>query len=186
MSSRWEIPPYPDAGTRTPGPVYRAVGIALSAWEDFELNLPRLLGAFTEVPAIKAIHDPSYTDAPRFVDRINVVEHAAETYFKRHCNQALESEFAHLASEAVLASRRRNDIAHGVVRSTINIKAYRREEYLLAPATYKAARFDEHGFPAFLYSSEIILSFARGFRSMQDPAMTLCVKVVRARAGLPY
>ena len=121
MSSRWNIPPWPKRGTRSADPVYRAVGVALSAWEELELNLPRLLGAFTNTPPFKAVHDPRYAAASKFIDRIAIVEFAAESYFLRHCNQELEARFHDLIKEAALASRRRNDIAHGVVKTTTNI-----------------------------------------------------------------
>lgn len=186
MSSRWNIPPWPERGTRSADPVYRAVGVALSAWEGLELNLPRLLGAFTNTPAFKVIHDPRYAAASKFIDRIAIVKLAVEDYFLRYCNQKLEGRFHELIKEATLASRRRNDIAHGVVKTTMNIKSYRREEFLLMPSTYKAAHFDEYGFPAFLYNSQIILDFAGRFQSLCLPAMELCVALARARAGLPY
>lgn len=86
---------------------------------------------------------------------------ASARHFIAHPNQAAEGDFDVLMREAVAASARRNDIAHGIVmqvndighfRNQIPVNLLRREHHALIPPLYLLRKHVD-GLPTFAYRS---------------------------------
>lgn len=105
VAERWDVPPHPRQGNKRPDPIYRAVGLALSRWEELEFNLVKLLGVFLGITPLEATRRASYADAPRFVDRLTVIDNAASAFFIKHCDQDFEGDYEKLNRNATFASR---------------------------------------------------------------------------------
>jgi hypothetical protein len=171
MADPWDIPPLPKRGDLSAQITWAAVGKALTEWEELELYLARVYAVFIGLTPFNAIQEATYKDAAIFRERANVIERAAESYFAKHPCQDIEGDFEALMREARNLAQRRNDIAHGVVKlvwmsefADIVDTDDLRQEYLLAPAAYRAKQFDWVRTPTYLYSSIEILRFAEAFR----------------------
>jgi hypothetical protein len=174
MSEPWGIPPFPQHGDPSPEITWAAVGRALSDWEErVELHFARLYARILSIPPAEAIFRPAYKDAPNFSDRASIIERAAEHDSILRPDQDQESMFKNAMSLARNLAKRRNDIAHGVVRfhwqiDKSSLEAVEINEYMLTPATYRAKMFDAATRPAYLFSSIEINYFAEQFRFLGE------------------
>jgi hypothetical protein len=112
----WDITPFSGHGDKFPNTTYEAVGRALSAWEELEVNLSHLFGVFSGKDPLSTETYASYGEERIFVQRADMLERLASSYFIIKPNQNLEGDFCHLICDTRCFSARRNDIAHGVVR----------------------------------------------------------------------
>ncbi len=172
MPSCWDIPPFPEHGDPSAEITWAAVGRALTEWKELELYLVRLYAKTIGVKPIEAISRREYLDAFKFHGRAGVIEEAIKWSVKRP-DQASEDLSKRVLDEAREAAKRRNDIAHGVVRlhwqrDKTLAQAIDLNEYMLTPASYNAKKFDSGmAEPAFLYGSVEIGRFADAFKSFR-------------------
>src|SRR5262249_38067236 len=134
----WDIPDAPESGDATNDITFRAVGAALSTWEWFEGNLSLafsylLEGDYGNVAAIRA-----YGSVETFRGRANMIEEAAEVYFKRATDAQLRSSIEQLLKKSRNLCARRNEIAHGIVCPYFIPQNGKNERkgYVLLPAYY--------------------------------------------------
>jgi hypothetical protein len=177
MSKPWDIP-VPGAEDPTPDPVYLAVGKALSAWEELEVEVAGLFAIFIGAPRTSLEAYAAYASALGFSGRSGLVEKASDQFFVRRPAQDHEATLDNLLCHLRGWSLRRNDIAHGVVREHYRIRtghsASSRTVYYLVPANYMRKRFrSDYDAPRYMYSSENIEEFRRAFRSLVQPVSDL-------------
>jgi len=105
-------------GTLPPGDddphlVYIAVGKSIHRWEQMEETLARLaLKLSGQSDGIENL--PGFGKANgTFVRRISALGQAAQSYFAKHPDQALEGEFGAIVTEVNSLSIERHRIAHG-------------------------------------------------------------------------
>jgi hypothetical protein len=183
-AGRWDVPPHPRQGNKRPDPIYRAVGVALSRWEELEFTLAKLLGVFLGITPLQATRHISYSDAPRFVDRLTVIDNAASAFFRKHCDQSFEGDCGKLNQDSTSAFWRRNDIAHGIVTEIWHRTSPYTTEYCLLPPNHRQSRFESNGSPVYAYNSKIILQFAAGFLDLGNDARRLHSRLA-SRHGAP-
>lgn len=114
MANPWDLPPIPSEGDATMELTYAGVGFVMSHWENVEVTLSHLYSHFVgkEYQA-EAMHE--YGTPSTFKEgRLQKLIGAAERYLR---DQQMECEFYGLATELIGYANRRNDVAHGVVRS---------------------------------------------------------------------
>jgi hypothetical protein len=114
----WSRPAAKAKGDATVDPVYRAVGRALSQWEMLEQNLANLFLVVCECPnhsanpvrrAFGAIENGTLRRA--------AIREAAMCHFGQHWDiPAVQKSFGALIEAVSFASKRRDDIAHGIVQ----------------------------------------------------------------------
>lgn len=119
--SYWERPTAKDQGDPDSNVVYTAVGNALSGWELAEQELAELFLALVE--GRTASDSPirrAYGAIESNAGRRNVIEAAAQAYFGEHWdNSTVQNAFSMVLRAVAWASRRRDDIAHGIVKGYV-------------------------------------------------------------------
>lgn len=108
--------PDPETYDTTPDPVFRAVGIALTAWEHLELALAELYSILVEQPRIINAYAAYGNDNPIFAYRVQAICKACERYFISRAHHGRESQVADLLKEASDLSIDRHRVAHGIVQ----------------------------------------------------------------------
>lgn len=118
----WEVPNPPASGDAANHITFCAVGRALSQWEWFEGNLSLALSyligsGYGNVAALRA-----YGSVETFRGRTNLIERAAEVYFRYNPDEKLEAAISDLVKKSRdQLSARRNEIAHGIVGPYSNV-----------------------------------------------------------------
>jgi hypothetical protein len=188
----WEVPEPPKNGDATNDITFRAVGQALSQWEWFEGNLSLafsyLIGSgYGNVAAIRA-----YGSVETFRGRANMIETAAEVYFRYSRNEHLSSAISDLLKLSRQLAGRRNDIAHGIVGEYANVSLgiAVHNGYVLYPAYYATRKRElpETGplsdvKPRFIYSSAEIESFGNQFSQLAETAINILTDLTRNEQG---
>ena len=179
----WEVPDPPTRGDSSNDITFRAVGAALSQWEFFEGNLTLafsyLVGTgYGNIAAVRA-----YGSVETFRGRANMIESAAEVYFKYTLDPELQSLLNGVLKLSRQFSARRNEIAHGIVSPHVAVEngEWVQRGCVLYPAYYATrkrqlpdtAPLDLVSF-TFAYSSveidKIPRSFQRASRKDRAPA----------------
>ena len=184
----WEIPDPPAAGDTSNDVTFHAVGAALSQWEYFEGNLSLtfsyLIGTgFRNIASMRA-----YGSVENFRGRHNMIENAAEVYFRYNPDKQAYQELKSLLKLAMNhLSGRRNEIAHGIVQPYFVLEApgsIRRIQkgYVLYPAIYAARKYDIPDAPPmtettitpkYIYSSSEIHHFGAQFQNLANRAINV-------------
>jgi hypothetical protein len=143
---------------------YAAVGKALSRWEAAEIRVARLFGVLigvpTSVPALRA-----YGAVATFQVRKQMVIAAADSLFKTKPNPTLHKKITDIFHRYLdHAAARRTEIAHGIVITTNPTR--RRINHFLAPPYYSSKKRDDAAKPTYLYSSQEIVAYTRGFEEL--------------------
>jgi hypothetical protein len=185
----WEVPDPPDSGDPTNDITFAAVGAALSQWEWFEGNLSLafsyLLGTgYGNMAAIRA-----YGSVESFRGRANLIESAAEVYFKNKPNDALHQAIKNLLTlSSNKFSARRNEIAHGIVNPYFKIENDQsvQKGYVLYPAYYatRKRKLPESGplmdtMPTYVYSSTEIRNFGAEFSKLACAAIEILTRLTQ-------
>jgi hypothetical protein len=194
MTSPWDRPSIPANGAIAADEIYVHVGRALSAWEEFEIDLSWLYAALTGMPLHTQASYHAYMEkADNYNGRSRNLVKAANEYFVRHPNQQEEAQFCEIITVAKGWAARRNDIAHSVVRpvyrgyqtadgGSFDEWARRPEEYLLYPPEYAEGKFNDIGQPAYAYGVADLIHFAGIFRGLGPMANRLSLQLVERRA----
>lgn len=140
LASYWNRPPNAVQGDATGHPVYTAVGYALTNWEMAEEKLGGLY--LRLVRAKETSYDPirrAYGSIESNSGRRKAIEAAAEAYFDDYwADGDIRRAFLRLTEAIGFASKRRDDIAHGIVlgQSMDNVHY----GFFLFPPDYNTAR----------------------------------------------
>lgn len=189
----WDRRPWPTSGDSDEEKLYAAVGRALSAWERCEAQLAFLFAQFLSTPLL---HAPirAYCAVRTFEGRADMLRAASKQYFwgfgipKDH---DFVVRFKVILSSAIEFSKRRNDIAHGVVDhyhpqpTAETVVWVTRHGYALFPAYGSLKDRDHVGIPAYCYTSAELDYFREQFTGLHDPARILGAEIaVTTRAAL--
>jgi hypothetical protein len=175
----WQRPANQNQGDATGEVVFTAVGQALSAWEAMEEEIARMF--VTLVGGDMSSANPirrAFGRVESSGTRRNMIFAAAEAYFGRHWDDRnVRLSFGRVLEAVSWASKRRDDVAHGIVKGiTLDGTRY---GWFLFPANYNTERTrafwtnDESDplyftFTDFRYTSADIRAFAEKFRGLQD------------------
>lgn len=169
MPNPWDIPPFPEQGDDEADWIYRAVGQAMTKWEEVEVELAELYTELIEKPAeLQSIRD--YGEPFSFSQRADKLEQAARRYFATHPNQAHEAAFDDMLCQVRGWANRRNDIAHGVVQQADFQPRFRdqymregKQRYCLFPAFYMHRKHDKDYRPTYCYTCNELEDFSAHF-----------------------
>jgi hypothetical protein len=186
----WNRPEPSTKGDATPADIYVCVGHALSAWETVEEALATLCMIFSglrEDADKNAAFRRLFGSIESSGNRRNAIKAAAEVYFwKRDDDDVMWDKLDDLLENVGKASRRRDDIAHGVVNE------FRTGESsagcFLLPSRYNSGRnkpfahrsgvsSPETGFPFYIltgdyrYNSSDIISMISKFEHLLQAVM---------------
>lgn len=188
MTDPWDVPPLPDRGNEDADSIYMMVGKCLSQWEEVELELSRLyalyLGRGVSLSAMLEYGEPRIFD-----QRLQNLKRAAENFFTRSPNQAIEGEFDRLAERSRRFADRRNDIAHSIVRPLqwfrprppiLDPLVGEPSEYALVPPYYTSRKFDPNNLPKYAYIAEMLTEFFLHFHELSAELASLHERVSRA------
>jgi hypothetical protein len=167
MPDPWDPPPLSKRGNRSNRALYEAIGRALSTWEELETILPGLYAALCGHSRFDPAANNAYGKEPNFRKRLTALERAGSRYFMRKPDQILEGELAWVIRNSAGYSRRRNDVAHGVVRLldpqqgtlTVSVPA----QWCLVPPHFRGAKFSAPETPVYILTSREINGFAVAF-----------------------
>jgi hypothetical protein len=188
----YDRPPFPEKGDWSESALYESIGRALSGWETFERSFAMLFQAFLSpslyhMPAWRA-----YGSVVTFRGRADMVAAAAEAYFLESPATAetprQKSDSNTLIKRAREFSKRRNDIAHGLVGAYSSPSGPVRGLALM-PADYSANKQqfrDDLGpkahlstKPTYAYTSVEINFFAKEFFALSKPTYQLGQEIHR-------
>ncbi len=179
----WEVPDPPAIGDATQNITFCAVGAALSNWEWFEGNLSLafsfLIGAgYGNVAALRA-----YGAIETFRGRANMIQRAAEVYFKYNADNQTETRLEEIVNLALNhLSGRRNEIAHGIVQPLYATEDFKNihKGFVLYPPFYATRKrklaempplTDMTITPTYIYSSVEINNFGKQFGQLANQAI---------------
>jgi len=129
----WDRPPIADEGDKEQRTIYEAVGEALSNWEEVDQELADLFLIFTceagtrDGPGrlVRNAVRRAYGSIISNVGRRLAIEAAAEVYFVPWWgNKAVSAPLIKLLEAVGWASKRRDDIAHGIVDRPSTMEVY--------------------------------------------------------------
>jgi hypothetical protein len=195
MANPWDVAPAPNEGDKSEDVTFAAVGRALSNWEYFEgyfsMVFSYLVGAGAEsLAAIRA-----YGTVMASSTRQQMVQSAAEVYFRRNPSTDLENKLRELLKLAEKFTGRRNEIAHGIVQPYFfdkGEKGLEQRGFVLYPAYYATRRRKFAGDPiehgdvitlTYVYSSIEIDAFGAEFRELAERAIGILTGLVGSRQG---
>lgn len=179
MTDPWDPPPFPKHGNRTGAPLFEAIGRALIAWEELETTIAHLFAALKGKSLFDKEANNFYGEPYNFRDRLRGLEQAGRQYFTKYPNQSLEGDLAWIIRYADGYSRRRNDVAHGVVRLLHVILDPSQTllsgpaEFCLVPPHFREAKFVTPDMPVIILTSREIRRFENGFWSIVAKAHLL-------------
>jgi hypothetical protein len=167
-ASIWDRPPPPEKGDAEISAIHLAVGEALSRWETFEEELAGLFSAFIGLQQDSSAARRAYGAITLFSLRREMLNAAATAYFDQFPNPECRKAFKALMMSAQNASERRNDIAHGIARSS-GFHFMTDIGFLLFPsyASTKGHNLAKpRTIPNYAYNSEQIREFGIQFMNM--------------------
>ena len=112
----WDMPPYPKYGDGKDEITFVAIGRALTAWENFEIEMSDLFAKFLGVRSDPLPASRAYGSVLTFRGRADMVQAAADAYFFTTPEPTIAAEVSEVLKQARGFSARRNEIAHGIVR----------------------------------------------------------------------
>src|SRR6185437_4094323 len=179
VESYWRRPQNVNQGDPEGGIVYKAVGYALTNWERAEEMLGGLY--LRLVRATEPSYDPirrAYGSIDSNSGRRKAIDAAAEAYFGQDWNDDdTRRAFLRLTEAVGWASKRRDDIAHGIVLGQVMDDVH--YGYFLFPPDYNTSRtnlFAEvsdddplyHTMTKYRFTSEQVRSLGDKFRTLRD------------------
>lgn len=93
MPNTWDRPPFPKKGNLSQRVLFASLGAAINAWEEVEIALAHLHSVFVTGDRFNEPAMHYYGEPSNFVARVKRLEEAAETHFRRNCDQAIEGEY---------------------------------------------------------------------------------------------
>jgi hypothetical protein len=158
----WDRPPLPSCGDRNASLIYEGVGRVLSQWKQVEVELGYLYGVFRMGYDNKKVVS-NYCYHGSFGSRMKLLDEAAEDFLIRADNRQMEIEFDRLRENISGFSGRRNDIAHGVLRTEVWTRWCSHSAvtsggpcYFLLPADYRGNALEHSNLPEYAYVSETL------------------------------
>lgn len=193
MAEPWDIPPFPKQGNASQKVLFAAIGRATAAWADVEVTFAHLLSVFLAGNQFDARANRAYGEKETFAHRQALLTAAAEAHWRKRPDQALEGRLKELMILAMNLSRRRNDIAHGVLRFIHWIREPNSRATLLSggadlrwcliPPHFNGKKFTSENRPEYVFTSREINRFAEAFWDLARDSSNLARKVENAAAG---
>ena len=182
-SQPWDAPPFPQHGDDDHDTLFASIGRALTAWEDLKSFLAHLYSGISE----KSLYDQKsiyvYGTFPNVRVKVSEFRSSATRYFIKYPNQEIEATLCWILQNFEGWSQRRNDVAHGVVRS-IDIAKDPQVSILgasvswcLVPPHFKEEKHFFPNSPARILTSIEINQFADAFWSILRRVFSLSLVV---------
>ena len=112
----WDVDP-PETGDKSEDITFQAVGAALTQWEWFEGNLSLAFSFLIGVSHGNLAAIRAYGAIETFRGRANMIQRAAEVYFRQQPDDIQEAQLTKILNLALRhLSGKRNEIAHGIVQ----------------------------------------------------------------------
>jgi hypothetical protein len=124
--------------------IYQAVGRALSSWEQADQQLAMLFMVLTgcDDPVVSTAIRRAYGSIESNVGRRKAVRAVAEIHFRKYWEvKSVSNSIDHMLEAIAFASRRRDDIAHGIVIDGIVVNGDNHGAFLMPPE-YNTGRTD--------------------------------------------
>jgi hypothetical protein len=192
----WERPSLRMMGEENPSKIYHAVGYALSQWEHADQALSQLFLALTGCsdPTTYRVIQRSYGSITSNSGRREAVLAAAEIYFAPSWEiKAVRKSIVDITDAVGRASRRRDDVAHGIVWGNITVDETVYGSFLMPPE-YNTGRTyasispgDPLGFQRakYRYISDDIEGFAFKFSQLRNYIWEYTAKVYKRDGKIP-
>ena len=159
MTNPWDVPPFPLRGDTNDTLTFAGVGRVTTLWESIEFELSNLCHVFTDRQ--ESDGQRRYGEGNIFAKRLDILSEFACAYFTRHCDQSKEGRFSELREQARHFSKRRHEVAHGIVFDITLVTAFREKlelgstspQWAVVAPYYAMRHHDVCGLPYFAYSS---------------------------------
>lgn len=134
--SYWRRPEARKHGDRSSPALYQAVGRALSNWERADQEMASLFMVLVgcDDPVTSTAVRRAYGSIESNVGRRNAILAAAEIYFRKHWHiKSIRTSIVEVLEGVSFASKRRDDIAHGIVIDGIRVDGADYGVFLMPP-----------------------------------------------------
>jgi hypothetical protein len=175
--SPWDIRDPSPRGDADENTIFNAVGRALTEWEYVETACARLFAVFVSAHQRKTYHAPAvraYGCVISFKSKSEMLRLAAAAYFDKRKTKrtAFEQRLKHLLTDYNNYSDRRNEIAHGCVKSVFITERTNKKGrrpggiglYLL-PSFYNPRKFKMEQF-TYRYTSSDLIHYRQEFTKL--------------------
>jgi hypothetical protein len=196
-SEFWERPVPSKKDDENPDDIYRAVGWTLSQWEQADQELAGLFSVLSVVGDVFAVEAEGVSRAYGAIEsnsgRRKAVEAVAEVFFGNYWDdKPVRQSLIDIIEAVRRASRLRDDIAHGIVRTGLGMD-HVDYGYFHMPPRYNTGRSyafkrEEDGPLAYLrakyrYTTSDIVLFGRKFIELRDTIHAYLISVIRKEDG---
>jgi hypothetical protein len=177
MVQPWERPSLVLEGDQHPDQTHLAVGHVLSGWEGVEIQL-----GYMYASAVGKRDDCwtllEYGESSAFRGRFRVLEEALGKLFIKRPNQEVEGRVMPFVTKADNFSRRRNEVAHGIVRNhqwarwRIPPNPDDPTGWFLLPAHYAGRAYDDStALPIYAYTAKSLGNLRHQLTLLETEAM---------------
>jgi hypothetical protein len=175
--------PLTQIGDRGHEKIFTAVGKALNAWENCERGFAHIFSRLVHPNGSGFAAQRAYGEIIATGIKRQMIESAAEIFFRNFPNEAALKELAILMEIYSTASGRRNDIAHGIGGGDQDdageIWSY------LVPNTWGSKSRDMRLQVAYRYSSKQIEDYAESFGALAGRAFRLVEVLIETYRKAP-
>jgi hypothetical protein len=173
----WDIRDSSRQGDHTENEIFKSVGRALTEWENVENSCARLFAIFVSAHQQRAYHAPAvraYGSIVGFTSRGTMLRLAAKAYFDRRKDKKsiFAEEFKTLIDECSEYAARRNEIAHGSVKSMFVTEKHTKNGsrlsalgFYLLPSFYNPKKYKDEQL-TYQYISSDILHYSQEFTKL--------------------
>lgn len=187
MAGSWDVRSPSKTGDSNDGMIFDAVGRALTEWEGVENTCAQLFAILVSANQRQAYLAPAvraYGSIVSVQSKKTMLREAATAYFARRENKShFQRQMIDLLEEYVLASNRRNEIAHGCVKNffvTEKTKGHRTRQaaigLYLAPSFYNPKKFKDEAL-TYRYISSDLIYYRQEFTKLAFRISGLCEKL---------
>ena len=150
-------------GDSEPDYLYLMVGRCLSRWEDVEEHLGQIFALLVGLQEPSASAVRAYGAIATNRGRSDMIAAAAEVYFSDFPDPALQETFRGLMTAVAGYGGRRNDIAHGTVRS---VKGASPPEFFLVSPLYNTSKIKMASGSVYAYTADNLLTYLVRFTDL--------------------
>jgi hypothetical protein len=160
--------PLTQIGDKGHDKIFSAVGNALNVWENCERGFAHIFSRLVHPNGSGFAAQRAYGEIIATASRRQMIESAAEIFFRNFPNEAAEKELKTLMDIYSTATGRRNDIAHGIAGGDVCDDG---EIYsFLVPNTWGSKSRDMRLQIAYRYSSKQIEKYTEAFSALAGRA----------------
>jgi hypothetical protein len=182
----WKTPAKREMGDANAEVIYPAMGFALHRWEVLETAFGEMFVSLTAdktfVSRVAAAR--TYGAITSNTGRRDILNAVSKVFFRHHkVDQLEQNQFASLIEHCGRASKRRDDIAHGLVRTYLSVNGVARGAFLGPPDYYKRQMQDTPFFPEIEGDDDPLDALGHNYRYTSEDIRSITNKLIELHSA---